>query len=84
MTEKELQALLTWPITRKNCQQVYDETRRLQAELNEAQELILDLFRQACLTADSTYDHMYISAYEEAQAYLQKQGDISKDECIRE
>ena len=37
------------------------EVKRLQAELNEAQELILDLFRQACLTPESVYDHMYIT-----------------------
>ena len=48
-------------------------------------ELIYNLFNQSCrfesMKPDSIYDHMFISVYEEAQAFLIEVGRIEKDEC---
>ena len=52
---------------------------------DEMIELIYDLFNQGCrfesMKPDSIYDHMFISAYEEAQAFLIKVGRIKAEEC---
>ena len=50
--------------------------------MTEEQELILDMFTQACLFGDG-YDHMCISAYEQAQKYLIDHNIIDKSECHR-
>lgn len=56
-------------------------TPRREAVTRE-QDLILDLFAQVCQRqTDDKYDHMFISAYEEAQKYLIDHGIIEQEEC---
>ncbi len=55
-------------------------------ELTAEEELILDMFTQACGETDretgkTMYRHLFISSYENAQYYLIARGIISKDEC---
>lgn len=44
-------------------------------------ESIFDLFNQACLMPDGMYSHDFISTYEEAQAFLLREGKITEDQC---
>jgi len=50
--------------------------------LSDRDELILSLFCQGCSGGkDGKYNHLFISAYEEAQAYLINNGIIKQEEC---
>ena len=53
--------------------------------LKEAQEIALDLFQQACYCEQKgfIYDHMCLSANENAQAYLIENDLIKESECSR-
>jgi len=56
-------------------------------ELTQEQELIFNLFAQACEGAGSDgkvkYDHYCMSVYEHAQDYLIEEGIIKEEDCIR-
>lgn len=64
-----------------------DERDWYHDKLDEARELVCDLFVQACQVAfdhekqEGTYDHMAISTYEEAQDALIEWGMIRPDQC---
>lgn len=52
------------------------------AEFDEMAELILDLFSQGTLLDHKHYNHMCISAYENAQEWLIKHGLVKPEECV--
>jgi len=56
-------------------------------EFTREQELIFNLFAQACeetgSDGEAKYDHYCMSAYEQAQAYLIEEGIIKEEDCIR-
>ena len=43
-------------------------------------DLIFEMFRQGCLIGGK-YNHLCISTYQEAQAFLLKEGKIEKEDC---
>ena len=52
-------------------------------EIIESDELLADVFSQACwLEYKGKYCHSYISSYERAQAYLVNKGIIKEEECF--
>jgi len=59
----------------------------LRDRLTEAQRMVFDVFSQACQVdfdrekQEGTYDHMALSAYEDAQAALIEWGIIRPDQC---
>jgi len=69
----------------------YDSLRtsanRLLSERDAARELVFDVFSQACQVDfdreknEGIYDHMALSAYEDAQAALIEWGVIREDQC---
>jgi len=64
-----------------------DSLAAMQAERDETRELVFDVFSQACQVdfdrekQEGTYDHMALSAYEDAQAALIEWGTIRADQC---
>jgi hypothetical protein len=50
-------------------------------ERDEARQLALALFEQACAGADGKYDHQYVSTYEAAQAELIGWGLVKAEDC---
>jgi len=52
------------------------------ADFDEMAELILDLFAQGTLLDGGHYNHMCMSAYENAQEWLIKHNLIKQDECV--
>jgi hypothetical protein len=49
---------------------------------NSLRDAVLDQFRQACFL-NGEYDHMCLSAYEDAQRYLIDANLIQADDCVR-
>ena len=64
-----------------------DALLAMQAERDVARELVFDVFSQACQVGfdrekqEGTYDHMALSAYEDAQGALIEWGTIRADQC---
>lgn len=52
------------------------------ADFDEMAELVLDLFAQGTLLDGEHYNHMCMSAYENAQEWLIKHNLIKQDECV--
>ena len=64
-----------------------DSLFAMQAERDEARGMVFDVFTQACQVDydraknEGIYDHMALSAYEDAQAALIEWGVIREDQC---
>jgi hypothetical protein len=58
-----------------------EEPKTLKSQLQYANELILEMFIQACTDNDGMLNHFFISTYEEAQQYLLKLKRIKKTQC---
>jgi len=82
----------SFEIPTKNADEANDakeEFRRLVFATSDREQAdhIFDLFSQSCMTDDKTedgrpmFDHMFVSTWEDAQAFLLRRGKITTDQC---
>ena len=75
------------PLAELSAYSYLDALLAMQDERDEARAMVFDLFNQACqvdwdlVKNEGTYDHMALSAYEDAQAALIEWGVIRPDQC---
>ena len=71
---------------RRELARVRAERDKAQTDLNAAQDLVFELFRDGCYlldTAPPRYNHGCTSVYEEAQKYLINIRRVKAEECVR-
>lgn len=54
----------------------------LKEKQNIIENILLDLFNQSCTKTNGKYNHEHISAFEDAQRYLEDNKLISPDDCL--